>query len=286
MSDEEFWNAWNRPGEAGQRNAMLRPSGQIEDVATGAAPFMDAAPAGSKMAMDAASAADETIAASGQTDQAARLDDDVDVVRVAAGNRPIRAVDGSASGPTMQQPAGSALSSRRDPPRSATGTAAAIPVSYLQSTTPVPFKDDKGNPVLDDKGGQMMMPSDADPHFFVDAGQIFGSAGLANFRQGGPWDLQRVGPDRTFVKDFTNYSTVAIGLYGAAAGIPLDTLLAIEDSYAASHSDFGSAERDSKYTHLRAENVWNTRFGYELYSSGRIGPSPTGSEILKNLPQP
>jgi hypothetical protein len=148
--------------------------------------------------------------------------------------------------------------------------------------TPVPFHDDKGIPVLTSKGQPMLMPSDADPHFFVDAARKFGLAGLANFRQGGSWDLQRVGQNRKFNNDFTDFSTVAIGLYGAALGIPPDALLTIENLYAAGHSNFGTAKMDRKFTHLREENVWNTRLGYELFASGRIGSSAAGAGIPKS----
>ena len=128
----------------------------------------------------------------------------------------------------------------------------------------------------------LLMPSDADPRFFVDAGQIYGMAGLINFRQGGSWDLQRVGPEGKFVGDFTDFATVAIGLYGAAASIPLDVLLTIQDRYAAGHSNFGSAKMDDKFTHLPEVNVRNTRLGYDLFASGRIGPSPMGAAISKS----
>ena len=72
-----------------------------------------------------------------------------------------------------------------------------------------------------------MMPSDADPHFFVDMGMGMAAAGpetayagLVNFGIGQAWDLQRVGSDRLFVGAFTDFSNVAIGLYGASAGCP------------------------------------------------------------------
>ena len=97
-------------------------------------------------------------------------------------------------------------------------------------------------------------------------------------------DLQRVGPGKKINTDFIDFSTVAIGLYGAAAGIPLNVLLTMQDVYAASHSKFGTAERDGTYTHLREDNVWNTRPGYDLFASGRIKRSPTGAPILKREP--
>ncbi|MGO8915757.1 MAG: hypothetical protein ACLQJR_07610, partial [Stellaceae bacterium] len=61
----------------------------------------------------------------------------------------------------------------------------------------------------------------------------------------------------------------------AAAGIPIDELLSYQNLYAVYHSNFGNAPRDPVYTHLAERNVDNTRRGYELYESGRIGPSST-----------
>jgi hypothetical protein len=220
----------------------------------------------------------------GQTDQTMQFGEGVGASNQVAADLAIRDTDGSGSGPSIKQSAGSALSRLRDPSHSATGASGVVLVSELRSKTPAPLKDDKGASILNADGGQMMLPSDADPHFFIDAGKLYGLPGLANFRQGGPWDLQRVGPDRMFIKDFTDFSTVAIGLYGAAAGIPADTLLSIQDRYAAGHSNFGPAKMDAKYTHLAEKNVWNTRLGYDLYSSGRIGASSTGAAILKYWP--
>lgn len=109
--------------------------------------------------------------------------------------------------------------------------------------------------MLNRQGDQMVIPSDADPHFFVDAGQKYGLHGFYSFRQDGAWDLQRVGPGKKINTVFIDFSTVAIGLHGAVAGIPLNVLLTMQDVYAAGHSNFGTAERDGTYTHLREDNV-------------------------------
>jgi len=90
------------------------------------------------------------------------------------------------------------------------------------------------------------------------------------------------GSDRAPVRDFVDFSAVAIGLYGAAAGIPLDTLLSIQDRYAAGHSKFGPVRMDKTFTHLPEVNVWNTRLGYDLVASGRISSSSTGAAILRS----
>jgi RHS repeat-associated protein len=157
--------------------------------------------------------------------------------------------------------------------------------SMLHSMRAVPFQDDQGNEVSDWRGQKMMMPDDADPNFFVQQGlanaaldaQVSGSSfavdALSNFRQGGAWDLQRVGPNLNFNHQFIDFSTVAIGLYAAAAGISLNSILFIQNTYAAAFSNYPSNTRfDPVWTSLPARNVYNTRLGYELYNSGRIGP--------------
>lgn len=127
------------------------------------------------------------------------------------------------------------------------------------------------------------------PSFFVDAGltaasldaEISESGGilpsraeLANFMTGGPWDIQRVGTDRVFVRDFTVYSTIGIDLYGAAAGIPEAEVLATENTFALFFSHFDpNLLRDPVYTNLPAINVQATDTGYRLYQSGLIGPT-------------
>jgi hypothetical protein len=56
--------------------------------------------------------------------------------------------------------------------------------------------------------------------------------------------------------------------------------------HGASHSKFGTAKMDEKFNHLTEDNVWNARLGYDLFASGRIGPSSTGAAILKSWPPP
>ncbi len=75
------------------------------------------------------------------------------------------------------------------------------------------------------------------------------------------------------MKEFRDVSTVAIGLYAASLGLNIEDILAIENEYAAYFSDFGNAEMDETYTHLPKLNVENTRRGYELFHSGKIGPT-------------
>jgi len=92
---------------------------------------------------------------------------------------------------------------------------------------------------------------------------------LMRFKQGGDWDAQRI--DGKNVREYQDYATIAIGLYAAAANVPIDDILSDQNSYARVFSHFDpKAPMDSVYTHLREKNVQNTKFGYELYRSGRI----------------
>lgn len=141
---------------------------------------------------------------------------------------------------------------------------------------PVSVLDDHGHQVLGEDGKPMWRPKDLYPNFFVDKGLAADGAGqivedLAQFRQGQPWDAQRV--HGVAVRQYRNYATVAIGLYGAAAKIPVDHLLAIQNEYAWWESRFSREEMDDTYRFLPKRNVANTRLGYELYESGRVGPS-------------
>jgi hypothetical protein len=94
-------------------------------------------------------------------------------------------------------------------------------------------------------------------------------AQLANFRQGGPWDAERVQGQR--VSDYRDYANIAIGLYMAAAGIDLDDALSIADKYALIFSSF-EEPMDETYTHSSKRDVRDMEIGYELYESGRISP--------------
>jgi hypothetical protein len=154
---------------------------------------------------------------------------------------------------------------------------------------PVKVVDDKGQEVPDQNGRPMWRPNDMDPHFFVDKGLEAAAAfqdpesgnawggfpqiatSLPNFQQGAPWDARRV--NGIVVRQYVDYATVAIGLYGAAAGIPIDRILTIQNQYAHDHPRPPGQETDETYRFLPKRNVANTRLGYDLYNSGRIGPS-------------
>jgi hypothetical protein len=134
----------------------------------------------------------------------------------------------------------------------------------------------------------MVRPAGLAPEFFVSQGladreiersmiQNGGGTGvlgyefgaLLKFKQGGPWDAQRIGGK--FHPEFVDYATVVIGLYAAASGMSRGEILGIQNGYAALFSHYPpSTLMDKDYTHLPARNVINTRLGYDLFESGRI----------------
>lgn len=73
------------------------------------------------------------------------------------------------------------------------------------------------------------------------------------------------------IRQYVDYATVAIGLYGASAGLPVDQILTVENEYARRNSLYPGQKKDKTYPFLPERNVANTRLGYDLYDSGRIG---------------
>jgi hypothetical protein len=74
---------------------------------------------------------------------------------------------------------------------------------------------------------------------------------------------------------FVDVSSTALGLYGAAAGVDPHDLLSLQALYARFNSKFGErVPRSQQYYPLPETNVANTRKGYQLYYSGRVGPTP------------
>ncbi len=155
--------------------------------------------------------------------------------------------------------------------------------------TPVPFMDDSGNLILGESGAPMMRPAGFDPHFFSAAGAAdrarMGAQGmrsgtmsvnsLANFRQGGPWDAQRIGG--SFHEQFIDSATVFIGIYASNAGLSQDQVLGIQNAYASMFSQFATGTVfDSRFTSLPLRNVQNTQLGYNLVGNGAIC-TPSGS---------
>jgi hypothetical protein len=153
---------------------------------------------------------------------------------------------------------------------------------------PVQLLDSSGQPIVDAQGKPLLRPDDKPPEMFVHEGlatkdmfdhmMLRGDvrrawdmfyARASQFAHGGPWDAQRI--DGQFVEEYRDYATIAIGLYMAAAGVPLAIALAIEAGYAYDRSKFDRNEpMDWIYRDLPVRNVRNTEIGYELYRSGRV----------------
>jgi hypothetical protein len=166
---------------------------------------------------------------------------------------------------------------------------------------PVPVVDNDRNPILDDRGNQLVGPADLPPETYVREGSAShiaeyislyqqavqnelnepsesneqAMAGLAakialevgQFRQGGSLDAERV--QGQYVRDYHDYANLAIGLYLAAAGVKLEDALAIANDYAGVASEFHEP-MDDVYTHLPRRDVRSIEMGYELYQSGRF----------------
>jgi hypothetical protein len=148
--------------------------------------------------------------------------------------------------------------------------------------TPMLFQDVLGTPLIGRDGLPMMIPRGVDPLFFVNRGLADAAAGpravfdgLRKFGQGRDWALQRQGPDNAVIPGFRDAATVALGLYGSAAGLDPHHLLTMQALYALANSDFGDAIRNREYYPLPEINVRNTMLGYQLHRSGRIGPMLT-----------
>jgi hypothetical protein len=90
---------------------------------------------------------------------------------------------------------------------------------------------------------------------------------LRQFGQGAIWDAQRI--QGQAVDEYRDYATIAIGLFAAAAGLPIQIALQIQNVYAYLSSKFDE-QMDEVYTNLPKRNVRDTEIGYELYESGRI----------------
>lgn len=98
---------------------------------------------------------------------------------------------------------------------------------------------------------------------------------LRNFRQGGPWDMQRFGRTQGIHPQFRHASNMAIGVFAGAAGFDLEFILDRANSYAASHSKFDPDEvMNAEYPALPEVIVQDIRNGYNFYKSGAIKAKP------------
>lgn len=146
-----------------------------------------------------------------------------------------------------------------------------------------PLVDRDGQPVIGGSGRPVEFPSTLPPAYFVEQGERLRqlppevllthlAMDLAKFRQFRPWDAQRM--DGEFFDEWVDYATVAIGLYAAAAGMPIDWILQIQDEYARRNSRYVGQPMDPLFKHLPQRNVRNTQLGYELYRNGTWRNAP------------
>jgi len=167
---------------------------------------------------------------------------------------------------------------------------------------PVQFLDSSGRPILDDQGKPMLRPDDLTPEKYAQAGAASHLAGyiqawksqvdepvtrnesvmaglvaniaheLEPFLHGGSFDAERF--DYSHVRDYRHYTSIATGVFMAAAGVSREDFLAIADAYAKEFSTFDPGDpRDEVYSHLSKRDVEDNLKGYDLYESGRIRQS-------------
>jgi RHS repeat-associated protein len=150
----------------------------------------------------------------------------------------------------------------------ATASSASAP---SPNEAPVPLMGPDGKtPVRNVFGDVVMKPSSAS----IEEISAFGRAqaakgplavdlGEAQFRQNGKFDFQR--ENGVFHPEFRDFATIAIGVYNSAAGVPINSTLRIENTYAGLFSKFSPRDPMSKsFTNLPARNVYNTAIGYTL----------------------
>jgi hypothetical protein len=164
---------------------------------------------------------------------------------------------------------------------------------------PVPFVDSSGRQIRDDRGDALVRPYDLPIEKYVEAGlgahslaaeihqfNQMAAAGLlepsamaglaakitlalAPFTHGGLLDAERF--ESYYVRDYRHYTSIATGVFMAAAGVSREDALAIADFYASLRSKFGSNETmDDVYVHSTKQDIEDNLRGYDLYESGRI----------------
>jgi hypothetical protein len=92
---------------------------------------------------------------------------------------------------------------------------------------------------------------------------------LLPFLHGGSFDAERT--DSNYICEYRHYTSIALGIFMAAAGVSREDMLWIADSYASSSSRFGANETmDPNYKHSAQQDIEDNLRGYDLYESGRI----------------
>jgi hypothetical protein len=138
---------------------------------------------------------------------------------------------------------------------------------------------------MDDDGNIIYRPQNITPQEIYNLGLAYRNASWAEtapmlqilFKQGGRYDFQRQGGEihegydritrdnMLFHAEYKSFSTVAIGLFAAGAGISRSEILSIQNNYAWMRSSFPPGTRmHDVYTSLPALNVANTIIGYSL----------------------
>jgi hypothetical protein len=174
-----------------------------------------------------------------------------------------------------------------------------VPVGHPRA--PVPFVDSDNLQINDGQGNPLLRPQGLPPELYAQAGfsvrstaeqfidqvrrEVPGDPDLAQadmviraalatkllaaLAPGGVLDAERF--DWTYVRDYRHYQNIMIGVYAAAAGLPVDDVLKLVDAYATPISGFSTKEKlDTVYAHSARQDVEDTKFGYALYQSGRI----------------
>ena len=179
-------------------------------------------------------------------------------------------------------------------------------ISVNSPKHPVPLVDSFGERIVDDQDGWLVRPADLPPETYVQAGLAAKSRDLADrmhdlaeairgnpdvwqdcvsrvalamevvgsellpFVHGGSFDAERF--DNNYVYDYRHYTSIALGIFMAAAGVSRDDALTVADYYAGIFSRFHE-EMDPHYTHSTKQDIQDNLKGYELYESGRIRPT-------------
>ncbi|CAI3961431.1 hypothetical protein, partial [Commensalibacter communis] len=160
-------------------------------------------------------------------------------------------------------------------------------VEHKGESAPIVFHTNDGKAVLNYKGEVVHYPAGAhdlilkivqtaeqNRNLFtsVNPAQLYYY--LGKFAQGQDWDIQRLYVSKGIDPRYRDVSTIAIGMFGAAAGIPEAEILNIENTYAWEKSKFTFTKEDPAdviYTHLPKLNVENTKKGYEIYNNNQFG---------------
>lgn len=138
-----------------------------------------------------------------------------------------------------------------------------------------PMTKDNGDIIFGASGTPALAPAGWSAQKFATMGERakntpdLALALLSNFRQGGAWDLQRLGG--SFDRRFVDAATIGIGVYAAAAGIPFKDLMNIQSDFGKRKSSWGQdVKMSDSYPNLPERNVNNTIIGYGLYFNRQV----------------